>query len=428
MEILDGDRRLAVRRVIGRTRILLPLDDEVARHDIVLRVLGSNVSRESLPLFERRETLCYRVHHAKLAVLPGHLYDMALWKRANASPLLSIEGTPAGVEITTDPAKYSYCASLGPFESPADGRYEFALECSKIQGSFGFTVMDDARQCWLPSNVTEVQDGGVSWLTLSVDLARGTRFSLYLSNNRPSGDAVSRFVLRRMAASVPFEELTYRPQPGQPPTLPIRQAGRLRNVPRRLYRGIKSRASSLALRKARERFESRIVDDSEKVRVMEAKLQVLNRQSELDFLEPFLREQRPIEVHQNASGDFQLLAREQWFDLRGFAEFAMYSMNIDGLFESVAQAAGIEEKVLEMPLCIYHLEHEKGSGWTPEGDALLKQRMADSGITWLDMRAVHIWSAYMRWLRRPMIFNGSDWGFGDVQLPETVANGAVTQA
>ena len=51
---------------------------------------------------------------------------------------------------------------------------------------------------------------------------------------------------------------------------------------------------------------------------------------------------------------------------------------------------------------------------------LLKQRMAASGITWLDSRAVHIWSAYMHWLKRPMIFNGSDWGFGDVVLPEKI--------
>jgi hypothetical protein len=96
----------------------------------------------------------------------------------------------------------------------------------------------------------------------------------------------------------------------------------------------------------------------------------------------------------------------------------MYSMNIDGLFETVAHYAGLKEQVLETPLCAYHLEHEKGSGWTPEGEALLKQRIAASGITWLDASAVQVWSSYMEWLQRPMIFNGSDWGFGDVALPE----------
>jgi hypothetical protein len=94
-------------------------------------------------------------------------------------------------------------------------------------------------------------------------------------------------------------------------------------------------------------------------------------------------------------------------------------MSLDGLFEVLAQAAGIREQVFEMPLCIYHLEHEKGSGWTPEGEAQLRKRIAESGITWLDASTVHIWATYMQWLRRPMIFNGAGWGLGDVTLPET---------
>jgi hypothetical protein len=184
----------------------------------------------------------------------------------------------------------------------------------------------------------------------------------------------------------------------------------------------------VALGRTRERFGARIVADSEHVRDLETRLKSLTPYAELASVERLLREHRPPELHQNASGDFQLLAREHWLDLRGFAEFATYSMNIDGLFESVADAAGIKEHVFEMPCCIYHLEHEKGSGWTPEGEAILKRRMADSGITWLDATAVHIWSAYMAWLRRPMIFNRSDWGFGDVTLREitvpTVAQNA----
>ena len=75
-----------------------------------------------------------------------------------------------------------------------------------------------------------------------------------------------------------------------------------------------------------------------------------------------------------------------------------------------------------MPLCIYHLEHEKGSGWTPEGEAQLRKRIAESGITWLDSNTVHIWATYMQWLRRPMIFNGAGWGMGEVTLPETIAS------
>ena len=61
------------------------------------------------------------------------------------------------------------------------------------------------------------------------------------------------------------------------------------------------------------------------------------------------------------------------------AEFETFSMNIDGLFSYVAHAAGIKEQILDLP--IYHLEHEVGSGWSPEGEALLRKRIAERGIT-----------------------------------------------
>jgi hypothetical protein len=120
------------------------------------------------------------------------------------------------------------------------------------------------------------------------------------------------------------------------------------------------------------------------------------------------------------------MAREHWFALHGYPELEMFSMNIDGLFEAIADAAGIREQVWSAPLGIYHLEHEKGSGWTPEGEALLKARIAESGITWLDAGAVQVLSTYMLWLRRPMIFNGSSWGLADAVLPERTLRPAVT--
>ena len=42
-----------------------------------------------------------------------------------------------------------------------------------------------------------------------------------------------------------------------------------------------------------------------------------------------------------------------------------------------------------------------------------------AGITVRDSHTVDIWTAYMLWLKRPMIFNGSEWGLGDVALAET---------
>ena len=50
---------------------------------------------------------------------------------------------------------------------------------------------------------------------------------------------------------------------------------------------------------------------------------------------------------------------------------------------------------------IYHLEHEVGSGWSPEGEALLRQRIAERGITWLDACTVYIWAAVHAVARPP---------------------------
>jgi hypothetical protein len=381
-------------------------------------MLDSSGGRDVLPLFERRERLCYRIYRIRLAREVSHPYGMERWRRATASPHLSLDQTGAGVAVVTDPGKFSYAARYGPFYSRAGATYDFLLRYACDEGNLSLQAMDDDRQRWLTGRASDIDDGAMIRRSLSVDVPAATNFSLFVSNNRPDGDAVSRFTLGGLTGSVPVEELL-RPDD----SAAAHQPAGVKDVFAKLVAPLgqlRSRASSIALEQARERYQVPIVENSDAVRELERRLREGQPLQELASMEQFLRANRPAGLHQNASGDFQLLAREHWFELRGFAEFPMYSMNIDGLFESVAHGAGIQEHAFEMPLCIYHLEHEKGSGWTPECEALLKQRIAASGITWLDASTVHVWSAYMQWLQRPMIFNGSDWGFGGESLRETV--------
>jgi hypothetical protein len=402
LEVVDGEQRLAQRRVSRRGRIRVALDDGASRHEIVVRMTASSGGRECLPLFECREQLCWRLRHVSLGTAPSHEFDVALWRRPEIdSPELRLEHTPSGVEITTDAGRYSYCAQYGPLESPADKVYEFLLEYVPIEGRLSFDVMDEERGCWLPSAVVEIGGDGVQSLGLSVAMRRGTKFSLFASNNLPDG-GVSRFVLRRLLGSVPLEEL--RPTQGGASTFArvVRRLSRVSPALTAPFRWARSAASTI-----------------EQQRELDARVAALAPLAELGSFARFLREQRPVELHQNACGDFQLMAREHWLALRGYPEFEMFSMSIDGLLEALAHSAGVCERILEMPLCIYHLEHEKGSGWTPEGEALLRKRIAESGIAWLDAGTVHIWMTYMQWLRRPMIFNGADWGLGALTLRET---------
>ncbi len=128
----------------------------------------------------------------------------------------------------------------------------------------------------------------------------------------------------------------------------------------------------------------------------------------------------PDFLHTNGCGDFTLLAREKWFDLRGYPEWDIFSMNIDSVFCFTAHYGGAREEVLAEPMRIYHIEHGSGSGWTPEGQKSLFDRIAAKGIPILDNEDVLQWGAQMRRLNSPMIFNHEAWGLADVSFDETV--------
>jgi len=126
----------------------------------------------------------------------------------------------------------------------------------------------------------------------------------------------------------------------------------------------------------------------------------------------------PAHLHTNACGDFTLLARNDWFDLRGYPEFDLFSMNIDSVFCYSAHYGGVVEEVLRDPIRIYHIEHAVGSGWTPEGQAALFARIAEKGLGWIDYRELLDWARQMHRLRLPMIFNRANWGLAGHDFPE----------
>jgi hypothetical protein len=126
----------------------------------------------------------------------------------------------------------------------------------------------------------------------------------------------------------------------------------------------------------------------------------------------------PADLHTNACGDFTLAHRSHWMELRGYPEFDLYSMNIDSVFCYMAHYGGATEHILRDPMRIYHIEHASGSGWSPEGESLLYQRLAAKGIPWVDFPKVLAWAADMESLKTTMIFNGDSWGLAWFDLPE----------
>jgi hypothetical protein len=83
----------------------------------------------------------------------------------------------------------------------------------------------------------------------------------------------------------------------------------------------------------------------------------------------------------NACGDFTLLSKEDWLSLRGYPEWAMYSWHLDSIIVYQANRNGITEMYLGNGAPVYHIEHEPGSGFTPESsDKLFARLESSSGI------------------------------------------------
>jgi hypothetical protein len=134
----------------------------------------------------------------------------------------------------------------------------------------------------------------------------------------------------------------------------------------------------------------------------------------------------PAFLHTNGCGDFTLMARQHWLDLRGYPEFDVFSMNLDSILCYSAHHAGFQEEILNEPMRIYHIEHQTGSGWTPEGQAQLYARLEAQGLPVIDYREVVDWAAQMRRLNSPMIFNRENWGLADLDLCETILPSPLT--
>jgi hypothetical protein len=422
--VTAGDRRLAQARVAGQARLAVPVDGFSGGERIELRVVDSPPeSRRRLPAFERRDGLSYRVASARLrrqasADRDTHEYSSTGWTNEYHDAGMRVTATPAGLDAEAMPDRRQYyLIEYGPMRAPHAGLYRFNVSATVIAGAVSFGVLSGDRNGWIRATVNRREEPERRF-EIAVDLKEDQRFWIAAFNEQPESEIVPRLIIHRMEGTSD-PDLMGLPAKVDRPRPSVRRgwrwwAGRAADgVARGLGAAMGHR---LRYRVARDAPEFKAVE-----RALRASDEQLRATAPLQYLRDFntfLQMRRPESLHVNGCGDFQLMAREHWHELRGYPEFQTFSMNIDGLFSYMVDGAGIKEQVLDLD--IYHLEHEVGSGWSPEGEALLRRRIAERGITWLDARDVFIWSAYMHWLRRPMIFNLSDWGFGNAELGESI--------
>jgi hypothetical protein len=127
-------------------------------------------------------------------------------------------------------------------------------------------------------------------------------------------------------------------------------------------------------------------------------------------------------LHTNACGDFTLMSRQDWFALRAYPEWEIFSFHLDSVLMFTAYYAGIEEVILEDPMRTYHIEHS--SGWTPEAERsqVLNKRLKKLQIPQLSMDQLTAMAMLMSQLGKPLIFNDENWGMVQDSLPEWVAS------
>jgi len=106
------------------------------------------------------------------------------------------------------------------------------------------------------------------------------------------------------------------------------------------------------------------------------------------------------QLHTNASGDFLLMEKSRWFEIKGYPELKSHSF-IDGYGCILAASLGLRQILLPDPMRIYHQEHDRGEhGTRPHTDY---QRYLQDGEKMLRYG-------------KPEILNDDNWGIGEEDL------------
>jgi hypothetical protein len=109
--------------------------------------------------------------------------------------------------------------------------------------------------------------------------------------------------------------------------------------------------------------------------------------------------------HCNASGDFLLMDRKHWFELRAYKENSFISLHTDALFVIQAASLGLKEAIFNSP--IYHKKHERRFDAEVENQEQRKQYLEIQNESQLMMQR-----------RKASIYNTNDWGLINFELLE----------
>jgi hypothetical protein len=145
---------------------------------------------------------------------------------------------------------------------------------------------------------------------------------------------------------------------------------------------------------------------------------ISNFKKKLQFL--FLQQ-----LHTNACGDFTLLAYDDWMALKGYPEWPIFSWHLDSVFLYQSFNSNFKEIYLGYTSPVFHIEHAKGSGYTPEGADALFKRLREINLPFLtnsDFTRIVSEQEHQKVYRRTISYNGSNWGLHKYKLKSIYIN------
>lgn len=112
-------------------------------------------------------------------------------------------------------------------------------------------------------------------------------------------------------------------------------------------------------------------------------------------------------LHTDASGDFTMMTKKEWFALRGYPEWPIWSIHLDSFFlAQAAYAHGLWERLL--PGALYHVDHKASWATDPHyGDNLPKKSLTQ----------IH---RLVRNFEMGHLVNDVLWGLADFDLKEVI--------
>lgn len=115
-----------------------------------------------------------------------------------------------------------------------------------------------------------------------------------------------------------------------------------------------------------------------------------------------------FKYHSNACGDFMLMSREKWHELRGYKERSFIALHTDALMIVQAVFSGLEEQIFESP--IYHKQH-------------LRRFDAHNRLTEDQIKVYHQYNDDIETMKqngKAIIYNSDDWGYSHLDFPEKI--------